>query len=140
MLFIPPTMAKPLRIQGTFVSEKEARGLIDFLKSQGAQPQYQEDITSKYKSGTVKGGSMGNTAEDDRDEFFVEAVKLIAQYDKASSSMLQRRLSVGYARAARILDQLYEAGLVSPPEGSKPREVFNSKVAEYLGSLQSIEE
>lgn len=142
MLYIPPTQSKPSRIQGTFVSDAEAKQLIDFLKSQGQKPEYQEDITTKFKASKIKGGSgdIGGTAEDDRDDLFAESVKLVAQYDKASSSLIQRRLSVGYARAARILDQLYEAGLVSPPEGSKPREVYSAKVAEYLGSLQALEE
>lgn len=144
MLYVPPTQSKPSRIQGTFVSDSEAKQLIDFLKSQGQQPEYQEEITTKFKASKIKGGSgaggEGGTSEEDRDDLFVESVKLVAQYDKASSSLIQRRLSVGYARAARILDQLYEAGLVSPPEGSKPREVYSAKVAEYLGSLQAIEE
>ncbi|MEN8253070.1 MAG: DNA translocase FtsK, partial [Patescibacteria group bacterium] len=139
MLFIPPTQAKPVRIQGTFVSDGEAKQLISFLKSQGQQPDYKEEILTKYKPNTIKGGSNQPGAGSDKDDLFNAAVKLIAQYDKASSSLIQRRLSVGYARAARILDQLYETGLVSPPEGSKPREVHNSKVAEYLGSLQNVE-
>jgi len=105
--------------------------LVDFIKSQGAQPEYEEDITTKFAGGTVKGGSSGTNGED-RDELFDAAVKLISQHDKASSSLIQRRLSVGYARAARILDQLYEGGLVSPPEGSKPRDVNVNKIREYL--------
>ena len=78
--------------------------------------------------------------DEDHDEKFTDAVRLFAKYDKASSSLIQRRLSVGYARAARILDQLYEAGLVGPPEGSKPREVNMPKIQEYLGSLQNLDE
>lgn len=139
MLFIPPTQAKPIRIQGTFVSESETRELIEFIKTRGQKPKYQEEIIAKYKSIKVRGGVGAGTA-DDRDKLFTQAVKLIAQYDKASSSMIQRRLSVGYARAARILDQLFEAGLVSPPEGSKPREVHSAKVAEYMGSVESLED
>jgi len=131
MLFIPPDQAKPSRIQGTYVSDAEAKALVDFIKSQGAQPEYEDDITTKFAGGTVKGGSSGTDGED-RDELFDAAVKLISQHDKASSSLIQRRLSVGYARAARILDQLYEAGLVSPPEGSKPRDVNVNKIREYL--------
>lgn len=138
MLYIPPTQSKPSRIQGTYVSDGETKQLIDFIKSQGLEPQYEEDITTKFQASTLKGGSSGNNGED-RDEFFLECVKLIAQYDKASSSLIQRRLSVGYARAARILDQLHEAGLVSPPNGSKPRDVNSAKVAEYLGGLQAME-
>ena len=145
MLYIPPTQSKPSRIQGTFVSDAEAKSLIEFLKDQGQKPEYQEDITTKYKVTKIKGGSStigGGEGEsgEGRDDMFTEAVKLVAQYDKASSSLIQRRFKVGYARAARILDQLYEAGLVSAPDGSKPREVYSSKVAEYLGSLQAIEE
>lgn len=140
MLYVPPDQAKPTRIQGTFVSDHEIKSLIDFIKAQGQQPQYMDEITDKYKSmGTVRGGS-GGTAGEDRDELFVEAVKLFSQYDKASSSLIQRRLSVGYARAARILDQLYEAGLVGPADGSKPREVNLGKIREYLGSLQAVEQ
>lgn len=140
MLFIPPEQAKPSRVQGTYVADAEIKNLIDFIKSQGQKPEYEEDITTKYKANLVKGGSSlsgGNT--DGRDDFFTESVKLISQYDKASSSLIQRRLSVGYARAARILDQLYEAGMVGPAEGSKPRDINLAAVQQYLQSVQSLE-
>jgi S-DNA-T family DNA segregation ATPase FtsK/SpoIIIE len=139
MLFVPPDQAKPTRIQGTYVSDKETKALIEFIKAQGQKPDYQMDITTKFKPGVIKGGSSGTDGAD-RDDLFIESVKLFSQYDKASSSLIQRRLSVGYARAARILDQLYEAGLVGPAEGSKPREVNLGKVREYLGSLAAVEE
>lgn len=139
MLFVPPDQAKPTRIQGTFVSDQEIGKLIEHIKNQGLQPQYEEEITNKYKASTIKGGSGGAKGED-RDPYFVETVKLFSQYDKASSSLIQRRLSVGYARAARILDQLHEAGMVGPADGSKPREVNLGRIREYLGSLQSMEE
>ncbi len=138
MLFVPPDQAKATRIQGTYVSDSEIRNLIDFIKSQGQRPDYQEEITTKFKPGMIKGGSSG-TDSADRDDLFLEAVKLFSQYDKASSSLIQRRLSVGYARAARILDQLYEAGLVGPADGSKPREVNLGKIREYL-STQAMPE
>jgi S-DNA-T family DNA segregation ATPase FtsK/SpoIIIE len=131
MLYVPPDQAKPTRIQGTFVSEKEIKGLVEYVKSQGQKPEYEEDITTKYQANTIKGGSGGTNGED-RDQLFDEAVKLFSQYDKASSSLIQRRLSVGYARAARILDQLYESGFVGPAEGSKPRDVNLNKVREHL--------
>lgn len=131
MLYVPPDQAKPTRIQGTFVSEPEIRRLVEFVKGQGQKPEYQEEITTKYQGTVVKGGSGGADGED-RDPLFNEAVKIFSQYDKASSSLIQRRLSVGYARAARILDQLYEAGLVGPAEGSKPREVNLAKVRDHL--------
>ena len=138
MLYIPPDQAKPSRVQGTFVSDKEAKQLIDFLKSQGKGPDYKEEITTKYKANTISGGS-GGTGGENRDSLFNDVVRLFANYDKASSSLIQRRMSVGYARAARILDQLYEAGMVGPPEGSKPREVNAARIGEYLGSLRSVE-
>jgi len=133
MLYLPPDKAKPVRIQGTFISEHETKALTDFLRSQGKKPDYSEDITTKYKSGTISGGSGGTNGED-RDVLFADAARLFSQADKASSSLIQRRLSVGYARAARILDQLFEAGMVGPPEGSKPREVHNQRVQEYLST------
>jgi DNA segregation ATPase FtsK/SpoIIIE, S-DNA-T family len=133
MLFVPPDQAKPSRIQGTFVAEPEIKRLVDFIKEQGQKPQYEEEITTKYQATTIKGGSGGTDGED-RDPLFDESVKLFSQYDKASSSLIQRRLSVGYARAARILDQLYEAGFVGPSDGSKPREVNLTKVRDYLST------
>ena len=133
MLFVPPDQAKPSRIQGTYVSEAEIKKLVDFIKEQGQQPQYEEEIVTKYTANVIKGGSGGTNGED-RDELFDETVKLFSQYDKASSSLIQRRLSVGYARAARILDQLYEAGFVGPADGSKPREVNVTKVRDYLST------
>jgi DNA segregation ATPase FtsK/SpoIIIE, S-DNA-T family len=134
MLFVPPEQAKPTRIQGTFVAEPEIKKLVEYVKNQGQKPQYEEEITTKYQASTVRGGSSG-TDGSDRDQLFDEAVKLFSQYDKASSSLIQRRLSVGYARAARILDQLYEAGFVGPAEGSKPRDVNMTKVRDYLTTV-----
>ncbi len=133
MLFIPPEQAKPTRIQGTYVAESEIRDLVEFIKNQGQKPEYEEEIITKYQSNMIKGGSGGTNGED-RDSLFDESIKLFSQYDKASSSLIQRRLSVGYARAARILDQLYEGGFVGPAEGSKPREVNLTKVREYLST------
>lgn len=144
MLFLSPDQAKASRTQGTFVSDHEIKNLIDFIKAQGQQPQYEADITTKYKVNKIGGKGMragdGTASPEDRDELFTEAARLFSKYDKASSSLIQRRLSVGYARAARILDQLYEAGMVGPPEGSKPREVNIAKIQEYVSSLAAVEE
>ncbi len=127
MLFIPPDQAKPTRIQGTYVSEQEVTKLVDFLKSKGVQVQYTEEVTSMpliwKKTGSVTAG---------KDDLFGEAVKVVCQYDRASASLLQRRLSIGYARAARILDQLEEAGIVGPGEGAKPRDVLVRNAEEFL--------
>jgi len=129
MLFIPPDQAKPTRIQGTFVSDGEIQKIIEFLKRQGISPQYKEEVTKI--SPEVK---LGTEEQEEKDEFFSEAVRVIRQYDRASASLLQRRLKIGYARAARIIDQMEKVGIVGPAEGAKPREVFVKNAEEYLSS------
>lgn len=122
MLFLPPDQAKPRRIQGPFITEKEVGQLVRFLKSQAPEVHYTEEvITQNQASG---GGGTMAVGGSDQDPKFNDAVEIISQFDKASASLLQRRLQVGYARAARILDQLESAGFVGPAEGSKPREVI----------------
>ncbi len=133
MLYLPPEQAKPLRIQGSFVSDKEISALVSSLKDQGVKPQYTEEVTSMPKPGQVSVPGV----DGDADELFEDAVKLAVQYEKASASLLQRRLSIGYARAARILDQLEAAGVVGPAEGSKPREVLVQSVDQVLGNTGS---
>lgn len=133
MLYLPPEQAKPVRIQGAFVSDKEINALVSFLKNQGVAPQYTEEVTSMTKSGVAPiPGVRGEV-----DPLFPEAVRIVCQYDRASASLLQRRLSIGYARAARIIDQLEAAGVVGPAEGSKPREVLVKNAEEFLASLSS---
>ncbi|CAN5315075.1 DNA translocase FtsK [soil metagenome] len=122
MLYLPPESAKPMRIQGAYVSDKEIADLVTFIKNQGVAVQYTEEVTSMAKAGKG-GGAQVPGVVGDTDDLFKESVRLICQYDKASASLLQRRLSIGYARAARILDQLEAAGVVSPADGAKPREV-----------------
>ncbi len=123
MLYLPPDQAKPRRIQGPFITEKEVAELVKFLRSKGPEVHYTEEITTHetvtapYTRGMAGGGG-------DKDPLFNPALELIGQTDKASASLIQRKLSVGYARAARILDQLEEAGYVGPADGSKPREVL----------------
>lgn len=131
MLYIPPDQAKPTRIQGAFVSEQETQKLIAFLDKSGARPVYTEEVTEAAPTMVGVSGAGG-----EKDGFFQEAVRIVCQFDKASSSLLQRRLSIGYARAARILDQLEEAGVVGPGEGSKPREVLIKNAEEFLTSNQ----
>lgn len=119
MLYLPPDLGKPVRVQGVFVSDPEMHKLIEFLKKQG-EPQYQEEVTSM----PVKAAGRAGVDDGERDDFFDEAVRVVTQYDRASASLLQRRLKVGYARAARILDELEGAGIVGPSDGSKAREVL----------------
>lgn len=137
MLYIPPEQAKPSRIQGTYISDKEIHALIDAIKKNGARPEYQEDITTKYQSTKMTGGTAGGTSAG-QDDLLSEATQIIMQYDKASASLLQRRLSIGYSRAARMLDQLHDLGIVGPAEGSKPREVSVKAAQDYLASQGTV--
>lgn len=132
MLYIPADQSKPSRIQGTYVSEQEVGRVVDFLKNKNTPVEYTEEVTSQRVT-IGKGGGAGSGG-DGQDQRFEEAVRLICQHDKASASLLQRRLSVGYARAARILDQLEDAGIIGPAEGSKPRDVLMKNPDEYFTS------
>ncbi len=137
MLYVPPDQAKPTRIQGAYVSEKEVKKLVEYLKSQSPHVEYTEEVTSQQvhlkKNGSSASSSNGGGG---KDQFFEEAVRIVCQFDKASASLLQRRLSVGYARAARIIDQLEAAGIIGPGEGSKPRDVLVRNADEYLTNTQ----
>ena len=130
MLFLPPDASKPIRIQGVFVQDSEINNLIKFLKESGITPQYSAEVTEMPLGRW--GGKGGDGGE--RDDLFEEAVRTICQYDRASASLLQRRLKVGYARAARILDELEVAGIVGPGEGSKPRDVLVRNAEEYFAA------
>ena len=135
MLFIPPTDSKPRRIQGTFLDDKEISSLITRLQEQGVQPEYTEDVTRS--TGPARPTAADGASLGDVDEMFAEAVRICVDYDKASASLLQRRLSIGYARAARILDQLEKAGVVAGSDGtSKPRDVLIKSADEFFARWQ----
>jgi len=126
MLYMPPDLAKPVRIQGCFVSDKEINALIDFLKGQKTT-EYDEQILSQPVAGGhggAKNAASISSSVEDRDPMFEDAVNLVRELGKASSSLMQRRLKLGYARAARVLDQLEQAGIVGPANGAKPREIL----------------
>ena len=143
MLFNPQGVPKPIRIQGAFVSDKEVLDVVSFLKEQNnGMINYSADIAEKInnvESGntTVAIDGRGDSS-DGRDSYFVEAAKLLIDKEKGSIGMLQRYFKVGFNRAARIMDQLEEAGVVGPEEGTKPRKVlmsmeqFEQYVEEYL--------
>ncbi|QQG43678.1 MAG: DNA translocase FtsK [Candidatus Daviesbacteria bacterium] len=128
MLFLPPDASKPMRIQGVFVQDAELNNLIKYLKDLGIAPQYTTEVT-EMPLGRIGSRNGGGGEEDD---LFEEAVRTVCQYDRASASLLQRRLRIGYARAARILDELEEAGIVGVGEGAKPRDVLVRNAEEYL--------
>ncbi len=131
MLYIPPDAAKPRRVQGAYVSEKESQRLVAFLKEKAPVVNYTEEVTSQQV--TVKGKGIG--VSEGMDNLFDDAVRVVCQYDKASASLLQRKLSVGYSRAAKILDQLEEHGIIGPAEGSKPRDVIAKNADEILAQV-----
>lgn len=124
MLFLPPDQAKPRRIQGPFITEKEVNQLVKYLKTQTPEVHYTEEITTQDINFVPGRGGTMVVANDEKDALFNQAVEVISQMDKASSSLLQRKFRIGYSRAARLLDQLEAEGYVGPAEGSKPREVL----------------
>jgi len=118
MLFTCAEIAKPKRIQGAYASNDEIERVVQFLRKEG-EPDYNLAITEITKSGTVF-----DSSDSDGDPLFDEAVQVVLQAGKASTSFLQRRLRVGYSRAARLIDLMEEAGVVGPGEGAKPREIL----------------
>jgi S-DNA-T family DNA segregation ATPase FtsK/SpoIIIE len=125
MLFFPSGYPKPIRVQGAFVSDKEVSAVVDFLTAQNSSAEYNEEVAQKITSVQANESSVSSPAND-RDEYFMEAGKFIIEKDKASIGMLQRVYKIGFNRAARIMDQLAEAGVVGPEEGTKPRKVLMS--------------
>ena len=126
MLFYPQGYTKPARIQGAFVSDKEVSDVVDFLKNQTLGNTYSSDIEEKIKTIGTGSGSGGSSGDSEIDELFEKAGRFIIEKDKASIGMLQRVLKIGFNRAARIMDQLCEFGVVGEEEGTKPRKILMS--------------
>ena len=124
MLFIPPELAKPVRVQGCFIKDHEINKLIDFLKAQQST-EYNDQVTSQpVPSANAMSKNTVSVGGEEHDVIFDEAVKLVRDTGKASASLLQRRLKLGYARAARVLDEMEQAGLIGPTNGAKAREIL----------------
>ena len=128
MLFFPTGAPKPVRVQGAFVSDKEVEKIVDFLKSNG-ETTYRDDITEYIEKAncTDKEIDEGIMDDDETDPLLNEAIQTVIETGQASTSFIQRRFKVGYARAGRIIDQMEERGIISGYQGSKPREVLMSK-------------
>ena len=122
MLFYPAGYQKPVRVQGAFISDEEVGRVVDFLKSQNIEDDYGSEIKEKIETASVKASVSA-----DRDEYFEDAAKFIIDKDKASIASLQRIFKIGFNRAARLMDQLCEAGIVGEEEGTKPRKVLMSQ-------------
>jgi len=136
MLFYPAGTQKPLRVQGAFISDREVNDVVEFLKEQGQTAAYSDEVSDKINSAKGMDGGAGHSVE--RDVYFADAGRFIIEKDKASIGMLQRVYKIGFNRAARIMDQLCDAGVVGPEEGTKPRKVlmsaeeFENYVDEYV--------
>ena len=122
MLFYPAGFQKPQRVQGAFVSDQEVAKVVDFLVEQDMTPEYNTDIEKQMAAPSM--GTAADQKSDGRDEYFAQAGKFIIEKEKGSIGMLQRMFKIGFNRAARIMDQLAEAGVVGEEEGTKPRKVL----------------
>lgn len=150
MLFYPQGYPKPVRLQGAFVSDSEVKNVVDFIKENSRKVEYSE-VVKKHLDNVeeAKGGNQSAAADngapernDDRDELFEQAGMAIIDKEKASIGMLQRLYRIGFNRSARIMDQLCEAGVVGPEEGTKPRKILMTKqqFEEYLDGAYSEEQ
>ena len=133
MLFLPPGSSRLIRVHGAFVGETEINLVVDFWKQQ-AKPEYDQSflIAPPETDGEpAEGEPMG-----EQDPMYEEALRVVMEMGKASTSTLQRRLRLGYGRAARILDMMHRDGIIGPPDGSKPREVL--KRPEWLRETEDV--
>jgi S-DNA-T family DNA segregation ATPase FtsK/SpoIIIE len=121
LLFLPPGTARLTRIHGAFVSDQEVRKVMKFIKQQG-RPQYRPEVFEIKKDFDNAG------ADEEYDEMYDQAVAIVTDTQQASISMIQRRLRVGYNRAARMIEQMERDGVIGPADGAKPREVYARKL------------
>ena len=129
MLFFPSGYPKPVRIQGAFISDKEVSAVVDYLRNQYDSPQYNDTVSTSIEkvqttTETTNNNSSGLDQLNAHDEYFDEVARFVIEKDKASIGLLQRVFRIGFNRAARIMDQLCEAGVVGPEEGTKARKVL----------------
>jgi S-DNA-T family DNA segregation ATPase FtsK/SpoIIIE len=134
MLYLPNGSARVHRVHAPFVTEKEIAAVVEFWRSQGTA-QYQERfLEAPREDGESEGGGVSGSAEDDNDELFQDAVRIVLEYGKASTSLLQRRLRIGYGRAAHLIDLMERDGIVGAADGPKPRELL--KRPDWLSEVE----
>lgn len=138
MLFLTADMPKPKRVQGAFIDEPETAKVTDFIRMQ-RPPQYDDEVVSQPVQLNGKGGVVGGGASDADDDMWKDAVQVVIENRKASTSLLQRRLRIGYGRAARLIETMEEQGIVGQADGSRPREVLVNSMDEVLGGTGSAE-
>jgi S-DNA-T family DNA segregation ATPase FtsK/SpoIIIE len=134
MLFSPVGISKPVRVQGCFLSDEEVETVVKFIKSQSDEKKYDEDVLQEIERQAAmetnkKSSAAASSDNDDSsgDEMMPKAIEVVVEAQMASTTLLQRKLKLGYARAARIVDELEQRGIVGPFEGAKPRKVLISK-------------
>jgi DNA segregation ATPase FtsK/SpoIIIE, S-DNA-T family len=136
MLLLTPSMSKPKRIQGAWVTDEEVVKITDHLRAQ-SPPQYNDEVVSQPVTLNGKGGVVMDFDGGGDDDMYRDAVRVVIDGGKASASLLQRRLRVGYARAARLMEQMEEQGLIGPADGARPRDVLVSSLDDVFGDNDS---
>lgn len=135
MLLLTPSMSKPKRIQGAWTMDEEVVKVTDHLRMQSA-PQYNDEIVSQPVQLNGKGGVVMDFDSGSDDDMYKDALRVVVESGKASTSLLQRRLRIGYARAARIIEEMEEQGVIGPADGSRPREVLLTSLDELSPSSE----
>jgi S-DNA-T family DNA segregation ATPase FtsK/SpoIIIE len=136
MLMLTPDMSKPRRVQGAFVDDGEVMKVTDALRD-AREPEYDDEVIAQPVQLGGKGGYVGGGDMDSDDSLFEDAVRVVVESRKASASLLQRRLRVGYARAARLIESMEEQGIVGPADGARPRDVLISSMDDLGGGAGS---
>ncbi len=125
MLFFPSGYSEPVRVQGAFVSDKEVSDVVEFLRNNNEEPDYNNNVTEIVETDVADAGAKEQKEpKSDRDEYFEDAGRFVIESERAAAGQLQRRFSIGFNRAGRIIDQLHKAGVVGPAEGTKPRKIL----------------
>jgi S-DNA-T family DNA segregation ATPase FtsK/SpoIIIE len=137
MLLLTPSMSKPKRIQGAWVTDEEVVKIMDHLRAQ-SPPQYNDEVVSQPVQLNGKGGVVMDFAESGDDDMYRDAVRVVVDSGKASASLLQRRLRVGYARAARLIETMEDQGIIGPADGARPREVLISSFDDVFSSPGAV--
>ncbi|MCI9077727.1 MAG: DNA translocase FtsK [Lachnospiraceae bacterium] len=143
MLFFPSGYSEPVRVQGAFVSDKEVSDVVEFLRNNNEEPDYNENVTEIVDTETADAGQKEQKEpKSDRDEYFEDAGRFVIESERAAAGQLQRRFSIGFNRAGRIIDQLHKAGVVGPAEGTKPRKILMTMndFDLLLGKVQPVSE
>ncbi|KKQ36217.1 MAG: Cell division protein ftsK/spoIIIE [candidate division WS6 bacterium GW2011_GWA2_37_6] len=139
LLFKEPDKNKPFRVQGVLITQDEIQRVVQYIKEQIDEVSYNKEITAGQPDPNRPPGAAQSSKFSD-DELFADAVRIVAASGKGSSSLIQRKLSIGYNRAARLLDELYKYGVVGPEKGSKPRDVLIQDAEGFLASASQEEE